>query len=175
MFVPRPENTVKNKVEKKNTFNFRHLKNWMSCKYFKIGRDESLVFISVPSWLHLMGWKNCMWPLESWMSKGGGALAPSSLPPISGLSSEAPLSPLFPILPRGLATGGCLMDPVVGVGWCPCTFCPEGAFLVTGSQNVLGHVTTDADKICVPHRPDVTLRLQFPRGKHHYCCDFPVL
>lgn len=175
MFVPRPENTVKNKIEKKNTFNFRHLKNWMSCKYFKIGRDESLVFISVPSWLHLMGWKNCMWPLESWMSKGGGALAPSSLPPISGLSSEAPFSPLFPILPRGLATGGCLMDPVVGVGWCPCTFCPEGAFLVTGSQNVLGHVTTDADKICVPHRPDVTLRLQFPRGKHHYCCDFPVL
>ena len=56
----------------------------------------------------------------------------------------------------------------------PCTFCPEGAFLLMG-QNVPGHMRADAVKICVQHRPDVTLRLQFPREKCFYYCDFPVL
>ena len=34
-------------------------------------------------------------------------------------------------------------------------------------QNVPGHMRADAVKICVQHRPDVTLRLQFP-GKNAF-------
>lgn len=55
-----------------------------------------------------------------------------------------------------------------GVVTAPCAFRPEGAFLLTGNQKVLCHLRTDADKICVGHRPNVTLKLQFPREKWLY-------
>lgn len=56
-------------------------------------------------------------------------------------------------------------DFIAGGGGCVLGFCPEGAFSVTGNRNILGHMRTDADKVCVGHRPKVTLRLQFPREK----------
>ena len=64
--------------------------------------------------------------------------------PSSGLL-RAPLGCLFPLLQRGSAAGGCLLDFIAGGGPCALGFCPEGAFLVTGN-NVLGHMRTDAEK-----------------------------
>lgn len=66
------------------------------------------------------------------------------------------------------------MDFIVGGGRCALGFHPEGAFSVTGRRNVLGHMTTDADELCVGHTPSVTLTLWFPRGKWLYFCDFCV-